>query len=98
MKIPSLVLASVAIASLPVFAQTSPTTTPHTTPSPMVSPTTPNPADDEVMARRKLEESGYKDIRGLGATPDGKISGMAVGPNGETKVEVDSTGAVGVGR
>ncbi len=64
----------------------------------MTSPTTPNPASDEVMARRKLEASGYRDIRGLAVTPDGKISGMAVGPNGETRVEVDSTGAVGEGR
>ncbi len=98
MKIPSALLASVAIAGLPVMAQTPQTSTPHTTPSPMTSPTTPNPAADEVMARRKLEDAGYKDIRGLAVTPDGKITGMAVGPNGETKVEVDSTGAVGQGR
>lgn len=98
MKIPSLVLASIAIAGLPVFAQTPSSTAPHTTPSPMISPTTPNPASDEVMARRKLEASGYRDIRGLAVTPDGKISGMAIGPNGETRVEVDSTGAVGEGR
>lgn len=98
MKIPSALLASAAIASLPVMAQTPQTSQPHTTPSPMTSPTTPNPAGDEVMARRKLEEAGYKDIRGLAVTPDGKISGMAVGPSGETRVEVDSTGAVGPGR
>jgi len=97
-KIPSALLASVVIASLPVMAQTPQTSQPHTTPSPVTSPTTPNPAGDEVMARRKLEEAGYKDIRGLAVTPDGKISGMAVGPNGETRVEVDSTGAVGQGR
>ena len=47
------------------------------------------------MARRKLEEAGYKDVRGVDVTPDGKISGTAVGNNGETKVEVDLIGAVG---
>lgn len=46
------------------------------------------------MARRELEEAGDKDVRGVGVTPDGKISGTAVGNNGETKVEADSTGAV----
>ena len=71
------------------------TIAPQSTPSPTLSPTTPNAATDEVMARRKLEEAGYKDVRGVDVTPDGKISGTAVGNNGETKVEVDSIGAVG---
>ena len=44
------------------------------------------------MARRKLEEAGYKDVRGIGVTPDGKISGTAVGNNGETKVEIGAVG------
>jgi hypothetical protein len=96
-------LALVTIASASAFAQTaqpsvSGTIAPQSTPSPTLSPTTPNPATDEVMAKRKLEESGYKDVRGLGVTPDGKITGTAVGNNGETKVEVDSTGAVGESR
>lgn len=93
------VLAILVLASAPAWAQVSgSSSTPQTTPSPTISPTTPNPAMDEVAAKRKLEESGYKDVRGLAVTPDGKISGNAVGNNGETKVEVDSTGAVGESR
>lgn len=42
-----------------------------------------------------LSPAGYKDVRSLGVTSNGKISGTAVGNSGETKVEVDSSGAVG---
>ena len=38
-------------------------------PSPTMSPTTPNAGNDEVAARRKLEEQGYRDLRNV--TPNG---------------------------
>ena len=64
---------------------------------------TPNAGNDEVAARRKLEEQGYRDVRGLTPNGDGTVSGRAVrddptgrlpGSNAEINVDIDGSGKV----
>ena len=66
--------------------------------------TTPNAGNDDVAARRKLEDQGYKDIRGLTPNGDGTLSGRATRdanpdsrrpqPDSEVNVTIDSSGNV----
>lgn len=66
---------------------------------------TPNAGFDEVAARRKLEEHGYRDVRGLTSNADGTMSGRAVrvtrdstgwrgGSGGEVNVDIDASGRI----
>jgi hypothetical protein len=96
----SLVLASLAQAQSPTANLPSQASSP----SPMQSPTTPNSGNDEVAAKRKLEASGYRDIRSMTANPDGTFSGKATrldppsgvrrGSSPEVNVEIDASGNV----
>ncbi len=96
----SILVASLAQAQSP----TANLPTQGNSPSPMASPTTPNAGNDEVAARRKLEESGYRDPRNLTANPDGTFSGRATrsdpagrvspGSRPEVNVDVDASGNV----
>jgi len=73
-------------------------------PSPTMSPTTPNAGNDEVAARRKLEEQGYRDLRNVTPNVDGTFSASGVrqsppgtrppGVNPEVNVEIDASGKV----
>lgn len=65
----------------------------------------PNAGFDEVAARRKLEEHGYRDVRGLTPNGDGTMSGRAMrvsrdptgwrgGTSGEVNVEIDASGRI----
>jgi hypothetical protein len=65
--------------------------------------TSPNAGNDDVMARRKLEDSGYKDIRGLTPNGDGTMSGQATrddprgstrAPRPDVKVDIDASGRI----
>ena len=72
-------------------------------PSPSTS-VTPNAGNDEVAARRKLEERGYRDLRNVTPNGDGTFSARAVrqdpsgmwrpGSNPEINVEIDASGNV----
>jgi hypothetical protein len=72
-------------------------------PSPAASPTTPNAGNDEVAARRKLEEQGYRDLRNVTPNGDGTFSasGVRQSPSGtrpgvspEVNLEIDALGKV----
>ena len=73
-------------------------------PSPTMSPTTPNAGNDEVAARRKLEEQGYRDLRNVTPNGDGTFSATGTrqnppgaqrpGGNREINVEIDASGNV----
>ncbi|MBL6651485.1 MAG: hypothetical protein ISP49_07830 [Reyranella sp.] len=92
-------VASIAEAQSPAAklpGQSDPSSSATTSP-------TPNAGNDEVAARRKLEEQGYKDVRGLTANGDGTVSGRAVrddpmgrwpGSNAEVNVDIDASGKV----
>ena len=72
-------------------------------PSPSTS-VTPNAGNDEVAARRKLEEQGYRDLRNVTPNGDGTFSARGVrqgppgmrrpGSNPEINVEIDASGNV----
>jgi hypothetical protein len=71
-------------------------------PSPSTS-VTPNAGNDEVVARRKLEEQGYRDLRNLTPNGDGSFSARAVrqnppgaqpGVSPDVNVEIDGSGNV----
>jgi hypothetical protein len=73
-------------------------------PSPSTSATTPNAGNDEVAARRKLEEQGYRDLRNVTPNGDGTFSARGVqqnpagtrrpGGNPEVNLEIDASGNV----
>ena len=73
-------------------------------PSPTMSPTTPNAGNDEVAARRKLEEQGYRDLRNVTPNGDGTFSARGVlqnppgsrrlGGNPEVNLEIDASDKV----
>ena len=73
-------------------------------PSPSTSTTTPNAGNDEVSARRKLEDQGYRDLRNVTPNGDGTFSARATrqappgarrpGGNPEVNVEIDASGNV----
>jgi hypothetical protein len=68
-------------------------------PSPMLSPSTPNAGNDEVAARRKLEDSGYRDLRSMTPNGDGTFSARATrsdpsGSRPEINVDIDTSGNV----
>jgi hypothetical protein len=72
-------------------------------PSPSTS-LTPNAGNDEVAARRKLEDQGYRDLRNVTPNGDGTFSARGVrqdppgmrrpGSNPEINVEIDASGNV----
>ena len=72
-------------------------------PSPSTS-VTPNAGNDEVAARRKLEEQGYRDLRNVTPNGDGTFSARGTrqnppgmrrpGSNPEVNVEIDASGNV----
>jgi hypothetical protein len=62
---------------------------------------TPNAGIDEVAARRKLEDQGYRDLRNVTPNGDGGFSARAVrqnppgtrpGINREVNIEIDASG------
>ena len=73
-------------------------------PSPSTSTTTPNAGNDEVAARRKLEDQGYRDLRSVTPNGDGTFSARGVqqnppgtrrpGSNPEVNLEIDASGNV----
>ena len=74
-------------------------------PGPSTSTTTPNAGNDEVAARRKLEEQGYRDLRNVTPNGDGTFSarGTRQDPplgarrpagNPEVNVDIDASGRV----
>jgi hypothetical protein len=73
-------------------------------PSPSTSTTTPNAGNDEIAARRKLEEQGYRDLRNVTPNGDGTFSARGVqqnppgalrsGRNPEVNLEIDASGNV----
>jgi hypothetical protein len=72
-------------------------------PSSVTTSPTPNAGNDEVAARRKLEDLGYRDVRGLTPNGDGTVSGRAVrseptgrwpARNAEINVDIDASGHV----
>lgn len=72
-------------------------------PSPTTS-VTPNAGNDEVAARRRLEEQGYRDLRSVTPNGDGTFSARGTrqappgtrrpGSNPEVNVEIDASGNV----
>ena len=72
-------------------------------PSPTTS-VTPNAGNDEVSARRKLEDQGYRDLRNVTPNGDGTFSARGVqqnpagarrpGGNPEVNLEIDASGNV----
>ena len=72
-------------------------------PSPTTS-ATPNAGNDEVAARRKLEEQGYRDLRNVTPNGDGTFSARGIrqdppgtrrpGSKPEVNVEIDASGRV----
>ena len=64
---------------------------------------TPNAGGDDVAARRKLEDQGYRDLRNVTPNPDGGFSARAVrqnppgtrpGLSPDVNVEIDASGRV----
>lgn len=104
----ALVAAGLSILVAGLAQAQSPTATlpsQGSSPSPMQSPTTPNPGNDEVAAKRKLEDSGYRDLRNMTPNPDGTFSGQAtrsdppggrIRPGGrpEVNVDIDASGNI----
>ena len=72
-------------------------------PSPTTS-VTPNAGNDEVSARRKLEDQGYRDLRSVTPNGDGTFSARGIrqnppgtrrpGSNPEINLEIDASGNV----
>jgi hypothetical protein len=100
-----LVAAALAAAGGIVQAQNPTSRLPNQAelPSPSTS-VTPNAGNDEVAARRKLEEQGYRDLRNVTPNGDGTFSARGVrrdppgmrrpGRNPEVNVEIDALGNV----
>jgi hypothetical protein len=72
-------------------------------PSPVLSPSTPNAGSDEVAARRKLEDAGYRDLRNMTPNADGTFSargtrshppGVRPGSRPEVNVDIDASGNI----
>ena len=73
-------------------------------PSPSTSATTPNAGNDEVAARRKLEDQGSRDLRNVTPNGDGTFSARGTrrdppgvrrpGGNPEVNLEIDASGNV----
>jgi hypothetical protein len=98
-----LLAAALIVVSGAAQAQ-SPTTRLPSQAQPSAGPTAPSAGFDEVAARRKLEERGYRDLRNVTSNDDGTFSAQAVrqnppggpGPrtNREVRVEIDALGNV----
>lgn len=97
-------LAAAAIAAASAAQAQSPTPRlPSQAELPAAGPSAPNAGNDEVSARRKLEDQGYRDLRNV--TPDGHggFSARAVresppgtrpGVSSEINVEIDASGKI----
>lgn len=64
---------------------------------------TPNPGNDEVSARRRLDDAGYRDLRNVTPNGDGTFSAQGVrtnppgtrpGPQPDVRVDIDASGNV----
>lgn len=91
-----------AIASL-AQAQSPTANLPSQGNTPTLSPTTPNAGSDEVAARRKLEDAGYRDLRNMTPNADGTLSargvrnnppGVRPGSSPEVNIEIDASGNI----
>ncbi len=100
----AVLLAAALIAFSGAAHAQSPTARLPSQAQPPASPAAPSAGFDEVAARRKLEERGYRDLRNVTPNDDGTFSAQAVrqGPPGsalprtnrEVRVEVDALGNV----
>jgi hypothetical protein len=72
-------------------------------PSIASTPAAPNAGNDEVLARRKLEDGGYRDLRNMTPNPDGTYSALGTrrdppgarpGSQPEVKVDIDASGNI----
>lgn len=72
-------------------------------PSIASKPAAPNAGNDEALARRKLEDGGYRDLRNVTPNPDGTFSalgtrrdppGVRPGSQPEAKVDIDAWGNI----
>lgn len=61
---------------------------------PINPPLGSNAVTAEISARRALERSGYRDIRGLRPNSDGTWTGVASRRNAERTVTIDSHGNI----
>ena len=89
----TLLLAGALIVAAPIVQAQQPLPPPATT--------SPNPGNDEVSARRKLEDKGYQDLRNVTPNGDGTFSAEGVrqtpdrtSPHADVKVDIDSSGNV----
>ncbi|MPZ34426.1 MAG: hypothetical protein GEV13_26155 [Rhodospirillales bacterium] len=96
-------LAATVIAAAGVAQAQSPTAKLPSQAELPTNPSTPNAGTDEVAARRKLEDQGYRDLRNVTPNGDGSFSARAVrqnpsgarpGINREVNVEIDASGNI----
>ena len=80
------------VAVLVISAGTTALAQTPSTPEPTMSPSTP--PIEEGEAKKKLEDQGYRDIRGLTSNPDGSMSGRATREQSEAPVTIDPSGNV----
>jgi hypothetical protein len=101
----TVLLAAVLIAASAAAHAQSPTARLPSQPQPSAGPAAPSTAGfDEVAARRKLEQQGYRDLRNVTPNDDGTFSAQAVRqnppgvagprPDREVRVEIDASGNV----
>jgi hypothetical protein len=101
------ILLAVAVVAVGGIAQAQSPTNRLPNQADLPSPTTsatPNAGNDEVAARRKLEDQGYRDLRNLTPNGDGTFSASGVrqsppgtrrpGTNPEIRLEIDASGNV----
>jgi hypothetical protein len=99
-------LATAVIAAAGIAQAQSPTAKLQSQAELLASPSTtatPNADTDEVAARRKLEDQGYRDLRNVTPNGDGSFSARAVRQNPpgtrpdispDVKVEIDASGNI----
>ena len=95
---------AVVIAATGVAQAQSPTARLPSQAEPSAGPSSSGSAMDEVTARRKLEDQGYRDLRNVTPNGDGGFSAQAVrqrppgstrpGVNREVRIEIDASGNV----
>ena len=102
----ALLAAALSMAAASLAQAQSPTAnlpSQGSSPSPMLSPSTPNAGNDEVAARRKLEDAGYRDLRNMSPNADGTFSargtrpdppGIRPGSRHEVNVDIDASGNI----
>ncbi len=97
-------LAAVVIAAANVAVAQSPAARLPGQAEPSTGPFSSGSAMDEVTARRKLEDRGYRDLRNVTPNGDGGFSAQAVrqnppgrqlpGTDRDIRIEIDSAGNV----